>query len=1001
MESQESSFLAKTDADHSAPLESPFKLIKVKGNKDGLPNLGLQTSLQPASMLNSSAVSPPTVATASSPTSATKLIALNPFTLSKFQKTTPLNGSNATRVSPSTVLTGASGKDVSDQLITDLKNEIASLRKEIESKDAKLSSSMRSIKMFWSPELKKERAGRKEDVERLLGLKNQYDTLATEVKKKSSRISELEDELEVGKEKSNKTQHDEVLKTKAGDIEELQGKNNQLKKDLSGMKHEFDEIKESNDLKSIELSARDSLIKSLKTEIDDLQSKQVKYKHSEEEHMETMNKNISDLEAKLSAKEDEVTKLCKEMKVMKEAGVKSKSIIEEKDLCIQKCEADMKDIAQEIINLEEKCRQEEEERKVLIFQLKKRTEEVDLVKSKTADLESEVKTTREEKAKLEATIEELKKESNDLTKELESLQESSIAKENDINSLQKQVDDLKMVVDEKEKVIIEKEGAIGSMKTSRRRESVEANDLKSVLEGRNKELESLNKKYEKLDTYLSHRETALSHARDELAEIKSKHLNCTSTINFMESQIADKDQLIARLEKQRNRLEKEKDDEVANANSCKDNIETLNRQLQDKCELIKDLEAKVSTLKSRMKENKNMETSESTVREKNEKIKSLELELIKSNETIKNLEKDFVEKRNKEDSEKSLNRLSDDGPKRHSGHIKDSKMIKQLWDEISKKDSRLQDLEKQLKERGRQLTNLRKTQTAEREKQAQYLTDKSKLEGESHNRVTDLQAELLKKDDRITMLEDALRESVSIAAEREELLAQHVELSEGASQTIHELEADTDRLTMEKGITNIKNAFLILSLGERDAVVASLKSLRRRSIEELMNIKQTALLSAISEKDANIALLELQSSSKGRKQEIKQLKQEKDKLVNELKEQTQQRITITNNEENKDGLLYKELEDAPVELVLQALRNISDSSDKLEYYIDALLSFVKDRNLEILKEVPSLQRRSSKGLDKLRNVGKSQLLRELQKLEEDCSQLKSFVDILLEKLECV
>ena len=49
--------------------------------------------------------------------------------------------------------------------------------------------------------------------------------------------------------------------------------------------------------------------------------------------------------------------------------------------------------------------------------------------------------------------------------------------------------------------------------------------------------------------------------------------------------------------------------------------------------------------------------------------------------------------------------------------------------------------------------------------------------------------------------------------------------------------------------------------------------------------RQTALLAAISEKDANIALLELQSSSKGRKQEIKQLKQEKDKLVSELKEQ--------------------------------------------------------------------------------------------------------------------
>ena len=56
--------------------------------------------------------------------------------------------------------------------------------------------------------------------------------------------------------------------------------------------------------------------------------------------------------------------------------------------------------------------------------------------------------------------------------------------------------------------------------------------------------------------------------------------------------------------------------------------------------------------------------------------------------------------------------------------------------------------------------------------------------------------------------------------------------------------------------------------------------------------RQTALLAAISEKDSNIALLELQSSSKSRKQEIKQCKSEKDKLVNELKLQVNMMIWL-------------------------------------------------------------------------------------------------------------
>ena len=54
----------------------------------------------------------------------------------------------------------------------------------------------------------------------------------------------------------------------------------------------------------------------------------------------------------------------------------------------------------------------------------------------------------------------------------------------------------------------------------------------------------------------------------------------------MENQIADKDQLIARLEKQRNRLEKEKEEEAQNAMKNKDDNEnksaSLNKLVEEK-----------------------------------------------------------------------------------------------------------------------------------------------------------------------------------------------------------------------------------------------------------------------------------------------------------------------------------------------------------------------------------------------------------------------------------
>lgn len=57
--------------------------------------------------------------------------------------------------------------------------------------------------------------------------------------------------------------------------------------------------------------------------------------------------------------------------------------------------------------------------------------------------------------------------------------------------------------------------------------------------------------------------------------------------------------------------------------------------------------------------------------------------------------------------------------------------------------------------------------------------------------------------------------------------------------------------------------------------------------------RQEALLAAISEKDANIALLELSSSKKKKTQdEVSQLKREKDRLVQQLKQQVGRRLMV-------------------------------------------------------------------------------------------------------------
>lgn len=70
--------------------------------------------------------------------------------------------------------------NIGDKTMAELQQENARLRKEIDAKETKLNSSMRSIKMFWSPELKKERAARKAEEEKYARLREQFSTVSEE-----------------------------------------------------------------------------------------------------------------------------------------------------------------------------------------------------------------------------------------------------------------------------------------------------------------------------------------------------------------------------------------------------------------------------------------------------------------------------------------------------------------------------------------------------------------------------------------------------------------------------------------------------------------------------------------------------------------------------------------------------------------------------------------------------------------------------------------------------
>ncbi len=64
--------------------------------------------------------------------------------------------------------------------IVKLRQENTELKKEIQAMESRLKSNMKSIKTFWSPELKKEKAAKIEQEDKFLALHEQYTALSKE-----------------------------------------------------------------------------------------------------------------------------------------------------------------------------------------------------------------------------------------------------------------------------------------------------------------------------------------------------------------------------------------------------------------------------------------------------------------------------------------------------------------------------------------------------------------------------------------------------------------------------------------------------------------------------------------------------------------------------------------------------------------------------------------------------------------------------------------------------
>ncbi|XP_074758226.1 ELKS/Rab6-interacting/CAST family member 1 isoform X2 [Athene noctua] len=981
-----------------------------------------------------------------------------------------------------------------DNTIMDLQTQLKEvlrendlLRKDVEVKESKLSSSMNSIKTFWSPELKKERALRKDEASKITIWKEQYRVLQEENQHMQMTVQALQDELRIQRDLNQLFQQDSSTRTSEPFVAELTEENFQRlhaeherqAKELFLLRKTLEEMELRIETQKQTLNARDESIKKL---LEMLQSKGLSAKATEEDHERTRRlaeaeMHVHHLESLLEQKEKENNMLREEIHRRFENApdtAKTKAlqtVIEMKDSKISSMERGLRDLEEEIqmlksngaLSTEER---EEEMKQMEVYRshskfMKNKVEQLkeelsakeaqgEDLKKRVAGLQAEIGQVKQELSRkdtellaLQTKLETLTNQFSDSKQHIEVLKESLTAKEQRAAILQTEVDALRLRLEEKETMLNKKTKQIQEMAEEKGTQAGEIHDLKDMLEVKERKVNVLQKKIENLQEQLRDKEKQMSSLKDRVKSLQADTTNTDTALTTLEEALAEKERTIERLKEQRDRDEREKQEEIDNykkdIKDLKEKVSVLQGDLTEKESSLLDLKEHASTLASSgLKKDSRLKTLEIALEQKKEECLKMETQLKKHPEVLlghpsKPAHEATLEARASPDLsdrmqqlEREVTRYREESSKAQAEVDRLLEILKEMENEKNDKDKKIAELERQVKDQNKKVANLKHKEQVEKKKSAQMLEEARRREDNLNDSSQQLQDNLRKKDDRIEELEEALRESVQITAEREMVLAQEESARINAekqlfNESVHEVnhigfkwfKVEELMMAMEKVKQELESMKAKLSstqqsLAEKETHLTNLRAERRKHLEEVLEMKQEALLAAISEKDANIALLELSSSKKKTQDEVAALKREKDRLVQQLKQQTQNRMKLMADNYEDDHLKSSSHSNQTnhkpsPDQVIQPLLELDQNRSKLKLYIGHLTALCHDRDPLILR---GLTPPASYHLDddraawekELQKMTQEQLHDELEKGEKESAELQEFANAILQQI---
>ncbi|XP_067854849.1 ERC protein 2 isoform X1 [Heptranchias perlo] len=923
--------------------------------------------------------------------------------------------------------------------LKDLQRENEILRKELEIKDTKLGSSMNSIKTFWSPELKKERVLRKEEAARMSVLKEQMRVSHEESQHLQMTIQALQDELRTQRDLNHLLQQENVnrgaehytIELTEENFRRLQAEHERQAKELFLLRKTLEEMELRIETQKQTLNARDESIKKL---LEMLQSKGLPSKSMEEEHersrrISEAESQVNHLEVLLDQKEKENIHLREELHrrtPLQPESAKTKAlqtVIEMKDTKIASLERNIRDLEDEIQMLKTNGALSTEDREEEIKQMEVYKSHSKFMKNKIDQLKQDLSKKESELLALQTKLETLNNQNSDCKQHIEVLKESLTAKEQRAAILQTEVDALRLRLEEKETFLNKKTKQLQDLTEEKGTLAGEIRDMKDMLEVKERKINVLQKKIENLQEQLKDKDKQLNNLKDRVKSLQTDSSNTDTALATLEEALSEKERIIERLKEQRERDDRERLEEIDSYKKenkdLKEKINNLQSELAEKESSLIDLKEHASSLASTgLKKDSKLKSLEIAIEQKKEECSKLEAQLKKAHDAEEDarLNPELGEKMRQ--LEKDVAYYKEESGKSQAEVDRLLEILKEVETEKNDRDKKIAELERQVKDQNKKVANLKHKEQMEKKKNAQLLEEARKREDNLTDNSQHMQESVQQKDERIEELEEALRESVQITAEREVVLAQEEAARSTAEKQLEELMATLEKTRQELDSTKVRLTSTQQSLAEREAHLANLRIERRKQLEEVLEMKQEALLAAISEKDANIALLELSASKKKKTQdEVIALKREKDRLVQQLKQQTQNRMKLMADNYDDDHhhhhhhhhhhrsparSQHSNHRPSPDQMI-QSLLEAFNHRIKLKLYIDHLTTLCLERNPQVLAGLPSLPVNEEEEDEvsrerQLQSLTPEQLAEELERGGKENVALQEYTDNLLQRI---